>query len=157
MNAYELRYLNNPWKYWFAFPMTRTNYRYRAGSKSIETAEAYYVEMWLPGFRRGSLRMFVEDGSLQIEGNHNQHLERLGLGKTALQRSVVLPADVDAQRIDAKYRNGRLLIRMAKQGAILESWQQSSLREYISLGVKHAVDLAKKAWDRLVSVMKHGL
>jgi hypothetical protein len=157
MRTYDYRYRVNPWSHWFAFPMVRYPYRYRAQTRSHETEEAYYMEVWLPGLRKQDIYLKLMGRQLEIEGVRNRHLGFWGMSRTALQRSIVLPMDVDTDRIDAKYRHGRLLIRLTKEGAVLDTWQERDRWLEIEEGYKRAVALVKKGWDRMVSVLKHGL
>ncbi len=157
MTVYPHRYHHNPWNNWFAYPLMRHPYRYRAATQTRETEEAYYVEIWLPGLSRNDIQLVAKGNQLEIEGVRNRNMRLWGLSRTVLQRSIVLPADADPKRIDAKFRNGRLMIRLAKYGAELTSWEETDYWSNIELGIKRAVALMKQAWDQLVSVLKHGL
>ena len=89
-----------------------------------EDEQNVYVEALAPGVDPKSLDLSVIQGALTIKG------EKPGLAQVTAEafhrneraagrfvRSIELPAEVDATRIKAEYRNGLLLITLPKSEA----------------------------------------
>lgn len=86
----------------------------------METEEAIYVMMEMPGVRRADLDIGLEANILTVRGakgverleNARYHLSERRYGM--FSRSFVLPRQVDAERIDAQYADGVLRIVVPK-------------------------------------------
>lgn len=95
---------------WFAPP-----------SDAAFTEHAYEINMELPGVKADDIDIAVDDGQLTIRGEKRaQHEEK---GRTyyfsereygAFQRSFRLPADADAEQVEAEFLNGVLTVRIPK-------------------------------------------
>lgn len=79
-----------------------------------------YLEAELPGFRREDLEIFVRERELTLAGSRPApepkqcawHLSERALGK--FRRTLTLPTLVDADRVEARYENGVLLLTLPK-------------------------------------------
>ncbi len=90
-----------------------------------ESAKAYHVAVDLAGMRREDIEVQVQGGQLTIRGQRSaprpdcegtrlrvQHME---IEHGSFCRELDLPADVDANRIAARYKDGILWIDLPKQ------------------------------------------
>jgi HSP20 family protein len=86
-----------------------------------EDADKVYVEAELPGLDLKALEIYVTGGNqLTIKGERKQplpekaiwHRQERGVG--SFSRVLTLPFNVDADKVDARFENGVLLIQLAK-------------------------------------------
>ena len=70
-----------------------------------ETQDAYHIDVEVPGLRPEDINVTVDQGVLTIQGER-----RYG----SFRRSISLPRDVDASRIQANYDNGVLRLEVPK-------------------------------------------
>jgi len=75
----------------------------------------------LPGFETGDIDVRVKERTLHVAAEHDESTEtgdgeyvRRERRRTAVSRSVPLPAAVDTEGITAAYNNGVLTVRMPK-------------------------------------------
>ncbi len=83
--------------------------------------EKLYVEAVAPGIDPEKIEVTLTDNVLSISGetesNHQQNADnslRTERSKGKFVRTIKLPADVDAQKAEAQYKNGILLIGLSK-------------------------------------------
>lgn len=80
----------------------------------LEDKENAYVRAELPGINRADLGVEVVDGYLNI--NATRKTKNGESEETfALNRSVVLPENVDAEKVSAAYENGVLTVTLPKK------------------------------------------
>jgi HSP20 family protein len=79
------------------------------------------VEAELPGVKKDDLKITLKDNILTIKGEKKLDKEKKGKNYYrsersygSFQRSFTLPVDVDSNKIDAKYNDGTLTLRMEK-------------------------------------------
>ncbi len=93
-------------------------------SDMSEGADDWRLEIETPGLAETDLEILVEDGAITIRGE--KKLERQDSGRTytlgertfgRFSRRFGVPADVDARRATASYRNGVLTITAPKKPA----------------------------------------
>ncbi len=86
-----------------------------------ETDEAVFVEAELPGLKREQLELFVSEGNqLTLKGEFKHDLPEKGVwhrqerapGK--FQRVLTLPVAVDADKVEAAFDNGVLLVKLPR-------------------------------------------
>lgn len=85
-----------------------------------QDSERIYAEAELPGMELNDLEIYVTGGNqLTIKGERNQpqvqgtwHRQERPFG--SFTRAVALPAEVEADRVEAKFANGVLTISMPK-------------------------------------------
>jgi len=89
-----------------------------------ENADHVYVEAELPGLEAKDLEIHVTGGNqLTIKGERKQQvpekavLHRQERGFGAFVRVLTLPFNVDAEKVDARFENGVLVIDLAKHEA----------------------------------------
>lgn len=88
-----------------------------------ETAEqGVVVKAELPEMKREDIKVTFENGVLTIEGErkldreaNGEKYHRVERGYGAFRRSFTLPADVDASRIEADYKDGVLSVRLPRR------------------------------------------
>jgi HSP20 family protein len=86
-----------------------------------ETGEAYAVEAELPGIDPEDIDVSVDEGVLNLRGERNlekevkeENYHRVERAYGMFQRSIRLPADVDAGNVKASYDSGLLRITVPK-------------------------------------------
>lgn len=86
-----------------------------------ETAEGFEVSVDLPGIKPEDVKLELHDGHLIISGKREEATERKDKNfhyteraSGAFLRSVVLPSDVDTDKIDANYEHGVLVVKLPK-------------------------------------------
>lgn len=86
-----------------------------------ETAEGFEITVDLPGTKPEDVKLELHDGHLIISGKREEVTERKDKNyhyseraSGAFLRSVVLPSDVDADKIDANYEHGVLVVKLPK-------------------------------------------
>lgn len=87
-----------------------------------EDKDRYVLRAELPGMKKEDIEVHVEGNTLTIAGEkrHEEHdKERRGAYRSErffgrFQRSLTLPAQVDATRIDAQYKDGVLTLNLPK-------------------------------------------
>jgi HSP20 family protein len=82
-----------------------------------ERDDAVVVRADAPGFEPGDFDVEIRGDSLVLCACQSEEAtkeDEFRWQKRELYRSVPLPAEIDADNIDAKYRNGILTIKMPK-------------------------------------------
>jgi HSP20 family protein len=92
----------------------------------FEKDDKIVVKADLPGIRKEDLEITVQDGTLTLRGKREKteevkeegryHFER---SSGSFQRSIALPAEVDAEKIKAEFKDGVLTIEAPKSAAVL--------------------------------------
>lgn len=100
-----------------------------------ETDEAIRITAELPGVDKDNIDISVTDDRLTIRGEKKQEEEKRGKGyyrveRTygSFQRSFDLPCEVEADRVDATFKNGVLTITLPKSPAALEAFKKIPVR-----------------------------
>lgn len=107
--------------------MTRTNYTAPA-INVIENEKEYDVELAAPGLDKDDFKVHIdEEGMLHIEmekksenkegKNHGRYLRR-EFSYEKFQQTLVLPDDVECDKIEAKVEKGVLNVRLPKKELI---------------------------------------
>lgn len=84
-----------------------------------ETEDAWIFEVELPGAKRDDVQVEVSDTELVISGKLDER-ERVGVVRRRARRSggfdyrTTLPAGIDADKVDAKFDNGLLTVRVPR-------------------------------------------
>jgi HSP20 family protein len=86
-----------------------------------ERKDAYLVTVELPGVEADDLEITLEDGLLTIQGERQftsesseEQFHRIERRYGAFRRSITLPAQVQAEQIEASFENGVLQIMVPK-------------------------------------------
>jgi HSP20 family protein len=86
-----------------------------------ERKDAYLVTVEVPGVKPEELDITLEDGLLTIQGERHfahdsseQQFHRVERRYGAFRRSITLPAQVQAEQIEASFENGVLQIMVPK-------------------------------------------
>jgi HSP20 family protein len=89
-----------------------------------EDGENVFVEAELPGLDSKDLEIHVTGGNqLTLKGERRQNVPEKGVthrqerGSGTFARVLTLPVQVNADRVDARFENGVLLIKLAKHEA----------------------------------------
>ena len=87
-----------------------------------ETDGALLVQAELPGIDKKDIHVEVRDGVLTISGERRyekdvkeENVHRVERAYGRFSRSFVLPAHVDADKVDARMKNGVLEVRLPKE------------------------------------------
>lgn len=89
-----------------------------------ETAEAYILTAELPGVSADDIHVALEGSTLTLQGERKIDYQGQGQGEIGLHRrerqaesfhrAFELPATIDADKVEAKHRNGVLMLRLPK-------------------------------------------
>jgi HSP20 family protein len=86
-----------------------------------ETAEGFEIDVDLPGVKPEDVKLELHDGQLIIAGKRehtndrkDKNLHYVERSSGSFVRTVVLPSEVDSDKIDAHYENGMLHIKLPK-------------------------------------------
>jgi HSP20 family protein len=97
--------------------------------------DGYEITLELPGVAPEDIQLQVQDGAVTLQGE--KHVGREEGGWTyffserefgAFQRSFRLPPDAAADRIDAVFRNGILIVRIPKVQAAASDSRRVTIR-----------------------------
>jgi HSP20 family protein len=87
----------------------------------IENDSAYLVTAELPGVRKEDIHITLEEGVLTIAGERKQEqtekarkFHRVERSYGSFTRSFRLPDNIDAEKIEARFRDGVLAVAVAK-------------------------------------------
>ena len=90
-----------------------------------EDADHFYVEALVPGIDPGNLEMTVVKGTLTLQGERKEgasgekvtawHRRERGAGK--FLRTIDIPVEVDAEKVNAELRDGVLRVTLPKAEA----------------------------------------
>jgi HSP20 family protein len=87
-----------------------------------ETDDAYVLELELPGVHKGDVTIELRDNEVRITGEIKQR-ERTGVLRRQTRRvgqfeyTVMLPGDVDPEKVEANLHDGVLTVRLGKAAA----------------------------------------
>ena len=86
-----------------------------------EDDKEYTIKAELPGLRKEDVKITVENGVLVISGERqeekeekNKRFHRIERAYGAFVRSFTLPDNADAEKVQAEFRNGMLLVHLPK-------------------------------------------
>jgi HSP20 family protein len=107
-------------------------------SPSLDVAEsdkAYEIAVELPGVEEKDLDVTVSDGVLAIKGEKRSESEekeknyhRVERSYGSFERRLTLPAEVDADKIDAGFANGVLTVTIPKSAGAKESVKKVAIK-----------------------------
>ncbi|HEX8715286.1 MAG TPA: Hsp20/alpha crystallin family protein [Solirubrobacteraceae bacterium] len=105
----------------------------------VEEGDQYVLRADLPGVREDDVKVELDDDVLTISGDRkSEHEERRGgyrrieRSSGSFSRSLTVPEGIDPERIDARFENGVLEVRVPKPE------QRKPRRVAISVGGKPA-------------------
>ena len=82
----------------------------------------YVLEVELPGIEKEDISLNIEDGRIEIKaGKKQEHKEeekkgyRYSKSFVGFYRVIELPENADCDNVDAKYKNGVLIIKITKK------------------------------------------
>ena len=79
-----------------------------------ETESGYRYDLELPGLKKDELKVTLTDGVLAVKGQ--KRLFRDGAETSVeVERSLLVPEDVDPEKIQARYVDGVLTLEIAKR------------------------------------------
>ncbi|HPR82961.1 MAG TPA: Hsp20/alpha crystallin family protein [Pontiellaceae bacterium] len=87
-----------------------------------EQAEAYYVQLDLPGMDKSAISVEVKDNILTVKAERKQETAKKGGDRVLMQerssgfmsRAVMLSKPVDAEKVTAEYKDGVLKVTLPK-------------------------------------------
>jgi len=87
----------------------------------LETADAYQIQIALPGFRKNQIHLKVEDDILLISAevrSEKSHVQKKyhkqEIFSSSFEKSLLLPEDVNDNDIKASFKDGLLNIQLPK-------------------------------------------
>lgn len=87
----------------------------------VESDDSFKIEVAAPGLEKKDFNLIIEKEQLFIESSKDESKEvkeqkftRREFNYTSFKRSFLLPEDVDANKIEAKYENGVLNVILPK-------------------------------------------
>ena len=90
-----------------------------------ETASEYLIKADLPEVKKEDVKVSLEEGVLAVEGERKLEQEETGKKFHRVERSygkfvrrMMLPADIDPQKVAADFKDGVLNIHLPKSPAI---------------------------------------
>ncbi len=92
----------------------------RPATNVVEMAEAFRIELALPGLDKSDFQVNIEEDVLKItahksrELQEGENLKRHEFGDVKYERSFQLPETIDTENIEATYENGILHITLPK-------------------------------------------
>lgn len=84
-----------------------------------ETDDAYIIEVELPGIKRDDIDVEVQGRRVVVSGERKER-ERSGILRSKARVTgrfhyeAVLPGDIDADKVEARYEDGVLTVRLPK-------------------------------------------
>lgn len=91
----------------------------------VDRGDAIEVRAEIPGLAGEDVRIVCEKGVLQISGekkheqrNEKDNFYRYECRYGSFHRSIELPVDVDADKAEASFKDGVLLVRLPKHEAV---------------------------------------
>jgi len=119
-------------------PATRGEAAAPAISPNLDVAEsdkAYEIAVELPGVAEKDLDVTVSDGVLAIKGEKRSESEekdknyhRVERSYGSFERRLTLPAEVDAEKIDAGFANGVLMVTIPKAEGAKETVKKIAIK-----------------------------
>ncbi len=83
-----------------------------------EDKDNAYVRADLPGVNKADINLEVVDGSLTISATRKQQQSGGGEESISYNRSISIPADIQAEKVGATYENGVLTVTLPKVEAV---------------------------------------
>ena len=94
-----------------------------------ESKQAYKLELSAPGFDKEDFSIQVDGNTLTVKGNDTKEIYdkddseitiRQGFVNSSFTRSFTLPKDADAEKIQARMKNGMLTVKIYKKELLPE-------------------------------------
>jgi HSP20 family protein len=82
-----------------------------------ETDAAYVLTLALPGFKKGEVDVEVRDDTLAVFASRKGTKTDHASDRHTVQRSITLPGDIDAAKIEARLEDGVLTLTLPKTAA----------------------------------------
>lgn len=87
-----------------------------------ETADAYFVDMAVPGMKKDDFEIHLDNQMLSISAEtkeeneeNNENYTRREFGYSSFKRSFTLPEHIEESKIKAKYNEGILSVELPKK------------------------------------------
>lgn len=139
-----IRYKNSPiknfdqlWNQWLNhFPSVETTHNSAVTATNVtETTDAYNMQFIVPGRKKEDFKIEVAEGMLTIEAfqqNIDEQTDEKVIRKefelVAFKRSFLVDESIEASKIEAKYEQGVLLIKLPKKARTATLAQQISVK-----------------------------
>lgn len=99
-----------------------------------ENKNAYTITVDVPGVEEKDIELTVQEGTLIIRGekqtekeDENKQYHRVERSYGSFQRVLSLPSDAEEDKIEAKFKNGVLTIRVAKNTTMTSSGRKIAI------------------------------
>lgn len=91
----------------------------------IENKDVYELELAIPGYSKDEVKLEIENNVLTISAEFEQNKEetvpysRREFIKTSFERSFTLPRSIDQDKVEAKFENGILNVKLPRKGDLI--------------------------------------
>jgi HSP20 family protein len=100
-----------------------------------ETDQAYVVNAEVPGLEQKDIELSLRDNVLSISGEKREERKDEKRGRAyaerfygQFRRSIPLPTEVDADKVEAKFKNGVLTVTLPKNAKAREKERRIEIR-----------------------------
>lgn len=112
--------------------LSQEGFKHHAPANIKETAEAYVVELMVPGFNKEDLKLQVENNIMTISGEVKKEEDVKYVRKefrfSSFNRSFTLDKQIDADAISAQYVNGVLTLNLPKKEEVKPATKQINIQ-----------------------------
>ena len=110
-------------------------FNYAVPANILKTENGYELQLVAPGFEKEMFKVNLENNLLTISAEHkteeeaqkNQYVRR-EFRFQSFKRSFTLDDSIDAEKIEARYNNGVLLLNLPKKTEVKEPVKQISIQ-----------------------------
>ena len=90
----------------------------------IENKDVYELQLAIPGYSKNEVKLAIENNTLTISAEYEQKEEAVPYSrrefiKTSFERSFTLPRSIDQDKVEAKFENGILNIKLPRKGELI--------------------------------------
>lgn len=91
----------------------------------IENKDVYELQLAIPGYSKDEVKLTIENNTLTISAEYEENKEestpysRREFIKTSFERSFTLPRSVDQDKVEAKFENGILNVKLPRKGDLV--------------------------------------
>jgi HSP20 family protein len=98
----------------------------------VKSELGYELQLAAPGFEKEAFQVSLEKGLLTVSAEHKeeakQNFVRREFSRQSFKRSWTLDETIDAERIEASYNNGILVLTLPKKEVTTEPVKQISIQ-----------------------------
>jgi len=111
----------------FGLPQPQSPKHTHSSGQLKETEKEVTISLDAPGFEASEFDIQVNEEALVISAEHVVKNGEDSVTERSLKRQIALPAPVDPNKVEAKYRNGVLELRLTKAEQV--QWRKVTVAE----------------------------